>query len=323
MSLRGIGFVTTEPLEILFLMGCTGCGKGAVAREFARRVDAEILSVDSMKVYRRMDIGTAKPDPEIRREIPHHLIDVVEPHEDFSVAAFVPLAESAAAQIAGRGRTILAVGGTALYIKALSEGLFEGPSADPEIRARLTDRAETDGLETLYNELAAVDPAAARRIHRNEARRIVRALEVYEVTKQPISTLQTQWDQHSTRHRCTFIGLRREIDDQNHRTNMRVKRLIARGWVDEVRALLFEPRPLSRTARQALGYRELIEHVHGRVTLEDAVEKIKISTRQFGKAQRTWFKRFSNVQWFDLSPQDTADQVAEHMVKNWQEPCCK
>ena len=303
------------PTPVTFLLGCTGCGKGALGRELARRVGAEIISVDSMKVFCRMDIATAKPTPAERRDVPHHAIDLVEPWEEFSVAQFVARAETAIEDIARRGRPVLAVGGTALYIKALSEGLFEGPGADPRIRGELTDRARREGSSALHAELAAVDPEAAGRIHPNDLRRIVRALEVYQITGTPISELQTQWDRQRTRHPCTFIGLRRERDDQNRRTNQRVKRMIEQGLVEEVRSLLALERPLSTAARQALGYAEIIEHLQGRFPLAEAIEMIKINTRRFAKAQRTWFKRFRRTEWIDLTPDDTATQVADRVLE--------
>lgn len=310
-----------DPYHIVFLLGCTGCGKGALGRALAERVGADIVSVDSMKIYRRMDIGTAKPNADVRAAIPHHLIDVVEPSEEFSVAEFVRRAEAAAGEIASRGRVILAVGGTPMYVKALSEGVFDGPSADWELRGRLRRRAEVEGVNVLHCELATVDPAAAERIHRNDLRRIVRALEVYELTGEAITTLQTQWDRDRLKHRCTFIGIRRSLEDQNHRTNMRVKRLIEAGWVDEVRALLTEAEPLGTSARQALGYGALIDHVLDKVSLEDAVEKIKISTRQFAKAQRTWFKRFQTTRWFDVEVDESVDRVADRVLEEWSSLC--
>jgi tRNA dimethylallyltransferase len=311
----------SESLDICFVIGCTGCGKGAVGRELAGRVGGEILSVDSMKIYRRMDIGTAKPSEEVLLSVPHHLVDIVEPSERFSVAQFVTLAERTGGEIAARGRPIFAVGGTAMYIKALSEGLFEGPSADPEIRRRLREEADSSGADVLHDRLRSVDSAAAERIHRNDLRRIVRALEVFEITGTPITELQTQWDQTRTRHRCTFIGLRRTLEDQSHRTNMRVKRLIERGWVEEVRQLLAEGAPMSTTARQALGYPEMIDYVRGVMSLEDAVERIKISTRRFSKAQRTWFKRFRDVYWVDLEPDDDVASVCDRIAANLSTIC--
>ncbi len=304
------------PLHITFIIGCTGCGKGSLGRELAKRVNGEILSADSMKVYRGMDIGVAKPDIEARQGVPHHLFDVVDPWAEYSVAQFVSNAETVGRDIQGRGKRIVAVGGTALYIKSLSEGLFEGPSANADIRSKLAGRAENEGLSVLHRELSAIDAEAAERIHPNDQRRIVRALEVYELTGQPITTLQTQWDQERTKHRCRFIGLRRSLEDQNHRTNRRVKRLIEMGWVDEVKRLLADDRGWSTSARQALGYPELVEHVGGKLSLEDAVEKIKISTRRFAKSQRTWFKRFRDATWIDLGPDDRASDVANRIMED-------
>jgi tRNA dimethylallyltransferase len=304
--------------EITFLVGCTGCGKAAVGLDVARRTGAEIISVDSMKIYRGMDIGTATPSAGVRTEVRHHLVDVVDPWEEFSVAQYVAAAEAALADIRARGRRALAVGGTPLYIKAFTEGLFEGPSADPQLRRRLHAQAESEGTAALHRELAEVDPAAAERIHCNDLRRIVRALEVYELTGTPISVLQTQWETLASggkRHRCRFIGLRRTLEDQNRRTNARVQRMIEQGLVEEVRRLTELPRPLSRAARQAVGYAEILEHFAGRCSLEEAIERIKINTRQLAKAQRTWFKRFRNVHWIDLAPEAHVDKVADEVMR--------
>lgn len=266
-----------------------------------------------MKVYRRMDIGTAKPSASVRANIPHHLIDVAEPSSDFSVAQFVTLADRAIRDITSRSRPVLAVGGTALYIKALSGGLFEGPSANPIIRDRLKQQADAEGSAALHARLAAIDPPAAERIHPNDLRRIVRALEVHELTGQPITRLQTQWDAGESSYDCTFVGLRRDREDQSRRTNLRIHRMIEAGWVAEVEALLREDPPLSTSARQALGYAEIIRHLAGEMSLEEAVETIKINTRHFTKSQRTWFKRFPEVHWIDLTPDADADTIAEQI----------
>jgi tRNA dimethylallyltransferase len=304
----------TSTPGLTFILGCTGCGKASLARELAHRTDAEILSTDSMKVYRRMDIGTAKPSPHVRHEIPHHLIDVVDPWEDFSVARYVALADRAIGDIHARRRPILVVGGTPLYIKALSEGLFEGPGADASLRERLHSVDQREGRTVLYERLRRVDPRAADRIHSNDLKRIIRALEVHELTGTPISELQHQWDRNRVRYDCRFIGLRREKEDQSHRTNQRVKQMIELGLVDEVKSLLADPNGLSDTARRALGYAEVIEHLEGRCTLAEAVELIKINTRQFAKAQRTWFKRFHETDWIDLTPDADPDQVADELT---------
>ncbi len=301
--------------KLTFIIGCTGCGKGSLGRHLADRLDAEIISLDSMKVYRRMDVGTAKPSKEVLGEIPHHLIDVAEPSEDFSAARFVELSEKAIAAIHSRGKKVLVVGGTPLYLKALIEGLFDGPSADQAIRDRLREESVRDGKDVLHRRLQEIDPDASARIHPNDVRRVIRALEVYELTGQPISTLQTQWDRQRKRYDHQLIGLRRELEDQNHRTNARVRRMMDAGLVKEVRSLLDEPTPLSVGARQALGYAELIRHLDGEMPLEDAVELIKINTRQFAKSQRTWFKRFSETHWMDLTAESTVDEVADELLQ--------
>ena len=299
--------------RVVFILGCTACGKGAVGREFARRLGAQIVSVDSMKVYRRMDIGTAKPSPQTRAEIPHHCLDLVEPAESFSVARYVAAADEAVERIAAGGGLPLAVGGTSLYIKALSEGLFEAPAPDPEVRRALQRRAETESLAGLHAELARVDPAAAQRIHPNDRKRIVRALEVYQTIGTPITDLQKQWDSDRPRYDCVFIGLRRGKEEQSRRINLRAKRMVDAGLRDEVAALLAEPEPPGPQAAQAVGYAEMIDHLRGRCSLEDALERIKINTRRLAKKQRTWHRRFPLVQWFDLLPDDDPAGVADRI----------
>jgi tRNA dimethylallyltransferase len=303
--------------HLLFLVGCTGCGKGALGRELARRSGGEIISLDSMKVYRRMDIGTAKPNAEQQRQIRHHLLDVVEPSADFSVAQYVALGEAAIHDIHSRGRPIFVVGGTPLYLKALTEGLFEGPGAQPDIRRELHDLADREGSAELHRRLVAVDPDAAQRIHPNDLRRLVRALEVYALTGTPITALQRQWDRDHRRHDYTLSRLRRELPDQNHRTNERVLKMMASGFLEEVRSLGRETPPLSRTASQALGYAEILNHLRGQCTLAEAVESIKINTRRFAKAQRTWLNRFRQAEVIDLSPDASVEAVADDIERRW------
>ena len=300
--------------KVHFILGCTACGKGAVGRELARRGGGQIVSVDSMKIYRRMDLGTAKPSAADRAAVPHHCIDVVEPSESFSVAQYVDHADRAIEGIEAAGGVVLAVGGTSLYLKALSEGLFDGPPADGAFRAALRGRAGREGLAALHAELAGVDPEAAERIHPNDERRIVRALEVHRATGRPISALQKQWDAGERRYECTFVGLRRERPDQSRRINRRVKRMIDMGLREEVSALLAEPAGLSDQAAQAVGYAEMIDHLRGRCTLEEAVERIKVNTRRLAKKQRTWHRRFRDVTWFDVAPEETPRQVADRIL---------
>ena len=297
-----------------FILGCTACGKGAVGRELAGRVGGQIVSVDSMKVYRRMDIGTAKPSTDARAQVPHHCLDVVEPSESFSVAQFVACADAAIEGIDAAGGAALAVGGTSLYIKALSEGLFEGPPADADLRAALRARARDKGPAALHAELATVDADAADRIHPNDERRIVRALEVYRTTGRPISELQRQWDSGRRRYECVFVGLRRDRDDQSRRINRRARRMIEMGLRDEVAALLAEPGGLSAQAAQAVGYAEMIEHLAGRCSLDEAIEQIKINTRRLAKKQRTWHRRMADATWLDVAPDEEVPQTIERIL---------
>jgi len=267
-----------------------------------------------MKVYRRMDIGTGKPPKEALAQLPYHLIDVVEPSESFSVGTFLELADDAIEQIKNRKRKIIAVGGTALYIKALLYGLFEGPGTDEQIRAELRARAQIEGAE-LYRELTKIDPAAAERISPNDTKRIIRALEVYKITGKPISSLQKQFSEEEPLQNWTIIGLRREKTNTNSRINRRVKKMIAAGLVDEVKRLLAEESAkggLSKQARCAIGYAEIIDYLSGRITLEDAIELIKKNTRRLAKNQRTWFRTFQNVHWLDVESEEPADKIFSH-----------
>jgi tRNA dimethylallyltransferase len=296
---------------MILILGVTASGKGRLAFDLAESRDAEIISIDSMKVYRRMDIGTAKPPKEAQQRLTYHLIDVVEPSDSFSVGAFLDAASVAVQQIKRRSKEIVAVGGTALYIKALLYGLFEAAGADEPIRAELQSRAEVEGLAELHRELATIDPVAAARINPNDARRIIRAMEVYRVTGRPISNFQKQWDTRQPKHNWTIIGLRREKIDANSRINQRAKKMIAAGLVDEVKSLLAEDKPLSKQARCAIGYAEIIEHLSGRMELEEAIERIKKNTRRLAKGQRTWFKTFRDVHWLDVQPDEPRESIFE------------
>jgi tRNA dimethylallyltransferase len=296
---------------MLLILGVTASGKGQLAFDLAENFDAEIISIDSMKVYRRMDIGTAKPSRQARELVKYHLIDIIEPSDSFSVGTFLDLATNAIEQIKSRNKKIIAVGGTALYIKALLYGLFEGIGSDEQIRKELKAQEKAAGLEKLYQQLEKIDPVAAERINRNDSKRIIRALEVYRLTGKPISNLQKQWDKSEPKHNWTIIGLRREKADASGRINKRVKKMIADGLVDEVKSLLAEEKPLSKQARSAIGYAEIIEYLNGKISLEDAVELIKKNTRRFAKNQRTWFKTFKNIHWLDIEPYEPPEKIRE------------
>lgn len=296
------------------ILGVTASGKGRLAFELAKRTDAEIISVDSMKVYRRMNIGTAKPAKQIRSQVPYHLIDVAEPSESFSVAAYLELADKAIADIETRNKSIIAVGGTALYIKAMLYGLFEGPGSDESIRQKLRDEAQTKGLDALHDRLEKIDPVAADNIHPNDEKRIIRALEVYTITGKPISSFQKQFDAEPSDD-WLIIGLRRDKAEESKRINARVRRMLNEGLVEEVKGLLDEDKPLSKQARCAIGYAEIIDHLAGKMSLDDAVELIKKNTRKLAKAQRTWFKTFKNIHWLDITPDESAESVFSRAKK--------
>ena len=296
---------------ILVILGPTASGKTDVALAVARAAGAEIVSVDSMQVYRGMDVGTAKASPAERAEVRHHLVDVVGPNEPFTVARFVELADGVIADAASRKMPLVATGGTPLYYKALFEGLFEGPTGDDATRQRL--RALPN--DELFRRLSQVDPAAAGRIHTNDQKRLVRALEVHELTGRPISSFQTHWTSGERRHAALWVGLDWDRDALSRRINARVKYMMAAGWLDEVRRLLATYPSLSHTAAEATGYRELIEHLSGKLTLEEATEQIKIATRQLARRQMKWFRRFRDVTW--LKGDAPPEQLAEQVLSRW------
>ena len=305
--------------KMIMILGVTASGKARLAFELAQHLGGEIVSVDSMKVYRRMDIGTAKPTAKAQQQVPYHLIDVVEPSASFSVGLFSERATAAIKDIQSRGKPVVAVGGTALYIKALLYGLFEGPGSDEQIRAALRARVETEGSPVLHRQLAQIDPATADRVSPNDAKRIIRALEVHQLTGKPISSFQTQFDARQPLHDWTIIGLRRDKPVESRRINARVKKMIEMGLVEEVRSLLAEERPLSQQARCAIGYAEIIGHLVDQVALEDAIEQIKKNTRRLAKGQRTWFKTFRDVHWLDIDPEASPESVfaqAEPLVRD-------
>ncbi|NLF31338.1 MAG: tRNA (adenosine(37)-N6)-dimethylallyltransferase MiaA [Planctomycetes bacterium] len=299
--------------RIYVITGCTASGKASLATALARRYGGQILSVDSMKIYRGMTIGTAKPSPQVLAEIPHHAIDVADPWRgcSFTVDDYRRLADDAIASIAAAGDTVIASGGTNLYLKILLEGMFAGPGESKEIRAALKARAAAEGVAALHAALVRVDPAAAERIHPNDERRIIRALEVHELTGRPISELQTQWDRRSRRYDWRMLILRRGREDGNRRINARVARMIEQGLVEEVRRLVSDPRGLNHQAAAALGYAEIIAHLEGRWSLDEAVERIKINTRRFAKNQRTWLKRFTDARGLDLEADATVEGVLD------------
>lgn len=298
----------------IYLTGPTASGKTAVGVALARRLDAEVVAMDSTTIYRRMDIGTAKPTIDERGGIPHHLIDLIEPWESASVADFLGWAREAVAAIEGRGRRALFVGGTALYLKALLRGLFDGPGSDPELRRRLEDEAEASGDAALHARLATLDPTTAARLHPNDRRRVVRALEVIAMTGRPLSELQVEHHEPAPAS-VPVYALEPPRDWLCRRIDRRVLAFLDAGLVDEVRSLRQGERPLSPIAAQAIGYREVIEMLEGRAAMSETIERIQARSRQFAKRQATWFRGLAEVRSFPIDPEEDAEAIADRLAR--------
>ena len=288
------------------LLGPTAGGKSELSLELGRRRPMEIVSVDSMQVYRGMDIGTAKPSGEARRRVPHHMIDVVEPEESFNVGEFCRMALKAIEGIWSRGRRPLLVCGTPMYLKALLWGLIEAPVADPELRERLRREAADKGVAALHRRLAEVDAAAALRIDPNDLKRVERALEVHELTGQPISARQG-WLDGAPEFDHIGVGLRWPRQTLYSRIERRVDVMMEAGLLEEVRRLSGR---LGPQAGQAVGYKELSAHLRGGMTLDEAVRLIKRNTRRLAKHQITWFRHFPGINWIDMQTWPDLEQRA-------------
>jgi tRNA dimethylallyltransferase len=311
--------------SIVVILGPTAGGKSDLAVEVATACDGEIINADSMQVYRQLNAGTAKPTTEQRHAVVHHLIDCVDPTEAWTVADWLGATENLIEQIHAQGRRVVVVGGTNLYIKALLEGMFDGPPTDEAFRTTLNDVDTAD----LHQRLRPIDADAAERIHPNDRKRIVRALEVYHATGQPISELQKQWtngsqgDSVSYRYNPLLIGLSWPVEQINQRINARVKAMF--DPLDGSEDLLSETQrleaagQLGEQARQALGTKQVLDHLEGRFSLGDAMEQVKIVTRRFAKSQRTWLRRYRTVSWLEAvnltAPERTPEAL--EIVGKW------
>jgi tRNA dimethylallyltransferase len=297
----------------IFLCGPTAVGKSEIALLLAERIGGEIISVDSMQVYRGLDIGTAKPSSADRARIPHHLIDVVDLTGPFDAAQFVRLAQEAVADIGARGRVPILCGGTGLYFKAFLQGLGESPPADDKLRAEL----ESLPLENLLRELKERDPAAYEKIDQKNPRRVIRALEVIRLTGKPFSEQRADWRHPplATCHSPHCFGLRRSNSDLHARINVRVDKMFRRGLIAETEQLLKRGLAQNKTAMQALGYRQVIEHLRGQHPLAETIELVKIRTHQFAKRQMTWFRGQMQLNWQDIEATDSAEFIADKIAK--------
>ena len=312
---------------LLCILGPTAVGKTAISIAVAEALEAEIVSADSRQIYRYMDIGTAKPTPAEQARVRHHLVDFVEPDERFSVADYQRAADKAIRDIQSRDKQPMLVGGAGLYFRAVVDGLFDGPNADVELRAKLRREAQEYGTDTLHNRLATIDPIAASRIHKNDLKRIIRALEVYEKTGKPISALQQQWqradscaDDLSRRHtklRYPFlaIGLNRARCELYQRINKRADAMLEVGLLEEVKVLLARGYDKNSSAMQSFGYKELIDYLDGKQDWQTAVELLKRNTRRFAKRQLTWFRNDPRIQWINLSECASFDKAVTRIQK--------
>jgi tRNA dimethylallyltransferase len=298
-----------------FLAGPTAGGKTAVSLELAKLLDAEVVSMDSMAIYRGMDIGTAKPSPQEQQQVPHHLIDIVDPHQEFSVSEYVAHAGRVVDEILSRRRVPLFVGGTGLYLRSILRGVFEGPPANWQLRHELQQQAEAKGNDWLHSELRNVDAETAQRLHPNDVRRIIRAIEVFRVVGQPLSKLHRQTPRPNEERPARVVWIEPPRDWLHERINRRVDQMVKQGLLDETRKLLATDPPPGRTARQALGYREIISHLEGGVPLDEAIEQIKTGTRQFAKRQHTWFRNLEECSAVEIQGDETPNSLAQRILQ--------
>jgi len=288
---------------ITIIVGPTCAGKSELALSLAMKYQMEIVSADSLQVYRHLDIGTAKSSPEEQRKVKHHLIDVVAPDEEFSAVQYMEMARETIDSLLRQNRPVLVVGGTGLYIKALTKGIFRGPAADEKLRREIKEEAKQRGNEYLYQRLKEIDPESASRIHPNDTYRIMRALEVYEITQKPMSSFQTDHAFRESPYRSVKIGIERERKELYRKIEERVDWMIKNGLIEEVKGLLERGYNPHLKPLQSLGYRQVIGYLNGAYDLNEAVRLIKRDTKRYAKRQLTWFKADPELEWFKL-PED-------------------
>jgi len=302
---------------VIAVVGATATGKSELAMALAGELSGEIVNADALQVYRGFDVGTAKPGPEERARVPHHLIDVLDPHERWSAGEFARRARAAVAGIRERGNVPIVVGGSGLYLRALFEGISPIPPGDPEVRSELRRALEEEGLPALAAELARVDPQTAARLGAGDTQRILRALEVARVSGRPLSSWIAEQPFGTQRVDALRLGLTLPRTVLYDRIAGRVARMVERGWVEEVARLLDRGLDPGLPAFQAIGYRQLVRHLEGEWSLEQAIGETVKATRRFAKRQETWFRREPDVTWF--SAQDFNRRifnVLEHVKRS-------
>ncbi|NYE58163.1 tRNA (adenosine(37)-N6)-dimethylallyltransferase MiaA [Carboxydothermus ferrireducens] len=299
--------------KLIIIVGPTAVGKSALGIKVAKKINGEIISGDSMQVYKYMDIGTAKVLPEEREGVPHHLIDILEPFQKYSVALFQKEARRLIKEINARGKIPIIVGGTGLYIRSVIDPYdFTDFSFDPVFREKLEQAAKEKGSLYLHQMLEKIDPVAAQKIHSNDLRRIIRALEVYEHTGKPISYYWERGKQSKPQYRLLYYGLTMDRALLYQRINERVDKMIEKGLIAEVKRLL-QMGFKESTAMQALGYKEIVQYLEGKITLDEAIYLIKRDTRRFAKRQLTWFRRDPRIKWFD-SGKESLEKITEKII---------
>lgn len=299
--------------NIICIAGPTASGKTALAATLAKELNGEVVSCDSMQVYRRMDIGTAKPTLEEMQGIPHHMIDVAEPWEDFSVSRYCEMAAPIVDDIISRGKSAVIAGGTGLYMDALIRGNAFAPFPATGVRERLEAQADAEGMEAMLSRLRAVDPDAARRLHLSDRKRILRALEVYLETGETITEHNRKTQAVPPRYSPLWLGLdfarRGEL---YRRIDLRVGLMLEQGLVEEIRGLLADGIPEKATAMQAIGYKEFVDALDGRCTIEEAADQVRQSSRRYAKRQLTWFRRNKAIHWLIRDTGDTGREILEN-----------
>ncbi|MCM8779031.1 MAG: tRNA (adenosine(37)-N6)-dimethylallyltransferase MiaA [Candidatus Omnitrophica bacterium] len=298
---------------IVFLVGPTAVGKTALSLRLAPLINAEIVSCDSMQVYKGIEIANSKPLPEERKIVRHYMLDVVSPDKEYSVADYRREALSSIEEIRGKGKIPLIVGGSGLYFKSLLDGIFAGPSRNQELRENLYSEAKLKGVESLYERLKDVDPEIAKRIHPHDLRRIIRALEVYSLTGTPISILQKKTAGLALQHQTVIYGLMRSRSELYRRINERVEKMFTQGLVEEIKNL--KKLKITPIAQQCLGYREISAYLEGKLTIAEAKELLKKATRQFARRQLIWFRRDKRISWINLDKETDLDTLAEELAK--------
>jgi len=305
----------TKKPKLIVICGPTGIGKTSIGIRLAEKLGGEIISADSMQIYRTMDIGTAKPTAEEQNRVLHHLIDIVDPDEDFDAVRFAQMARDKVVQLHQKGVLPVVVGGTGLYIKALLQGLFQSNPVDPQIRERLTQEAEENGSSHLHDRLKQVDPATATRLHPNDAYRIVRALETIESTGRSISEHHQDHGFADEPFNALKIGLQMDRPKLYDRIDQRVDLMIEAGLVDEVKKLLGMGYSADLKAMQSIGYRQVVDFIEGRLAWDECVRTLKRDTRRFAKRQFTWFGADRQIQWYEPDQLNEMIRLAEGFLE--------